>query len=256
MKLLILGGTADARAICTQLHAAGPHYELVYSVAGLVRQPQVPATVVSGGFKQLGGLTHFCQAQNIAAIVDATHPYTTTMGNTAKATSQQLSIPYWRFLRPAWQTSAGDQWRSFANSQQLLTAMQGYQRILLTLGQVSQDNLAIVQQVPQVWLRTAAKPSIALPNNVQWIKAIGPFDLADERTLLATHQIQAMASKNSGGQATSPKLTAAREQDIPVYMLQRPQQAGTTYAHIEHLLRQVQIWQETLKVTPMTLIAP
>jgi len=254
MKILILGGTADARHICAQLHQNMPALELIYSVAGLVRQPQVPATVISGGFAQHGGLSHYCQAQNIRAIVDATHPYATTMAATALASSQQLGIRHWRFLRSPWQSQAGDQWHTFSSTAGLLKAMQGYTRILLTVGQVKPTQLDLLNQVPHVWLRTAVPPSVDLPSNVQWIKAIGPFDLANEQALLQQHQIQAIASKNSGGEATSAKLTAARDQGIPVYMLQRPhikqQNSAATFTSIEHLISQVSSWQQTLTTAP------
>ena len=254
MKMLILGGTADARHICAQLHEQLPELELVYSVAGLVRQPQVPATVVSGGFRQFGGLVDYCQTNAIHAIVDATHPYATTMSATALASSQQLGLPYWRFLRTPWQPESGDQWHAYNSTDALLKAMQGYERILLTLGQVTRAELDLLSQVAQVWLRTAVQPSADLPSNVHWIKAIGPFALAAEKALLATHQIQAMASKNSGGNSTSAKLSAARDQGIPVYMLQRPQikqQSGTTtFTSIEHLISQVSTWQQTLMTAP------
>jgi precorrin-6A/cobalt-precorrin-6A reductase len=63
-----------------------------------------------------------------------------------------------------------------------------------------------------------------------------------------------MASKNSGGDSTSAKLSAARDQGIPVYMLQRPQikqQSGTTtFTSIEHLISQVSTWQQTLMTAP------
>lgn len=253
MKILILGGTADARHICAQLYQNLPELELIYSVAGLVRQPQVPATVISGGFRQHGGLSHYCQAQKIHAIVDATHPYATTMGATALISSLQLGIPYWRFLRPAWQSQAGDQWHVYSSTTELLKAMQGYERILLTVGQVNQTDLELLSQVPHVWLRTAAQPNADLPPNVQWIKAIGPFDLASEQALLQKHQIQAIASKNSGGESTSAKLSAAHDQGIPVYMLQRPQldqSDAAAYSSIEQLISQVATWQQTLMATP------
>ena len=75
MRLLILGGTADARHLASALHQTQPCLELIYSVAGLVRQPQVPATVVSGGFTQFGGLSAYCKQQNIDGIVNTTHPF-------------------------------------------------------------------------------------------------------------------------------------------------------------------------------------
>ena len=43
-----------------------------------------------------------------------------------------------------------------------------------------------------------------------------------ERSLLEKYEIEAMVSKNSGGDATYPKITAARELGIPVVMIQRP----------------------------------
>ena len=50
----------------------------------------------------------------------------------------------------------------------------------------------------------------------------GPFSLEQERQLLKDYQIQAIVSKNSGGEATYPKIIAARELGIPVVMVQRP----------------------------------
>ncbi|MDP6189238.1 MAG: precorrin-6A/cobalt-precorrin-6A reductase [Gammaproteobacteria bacterium] len=243
MNLLLLGGTADARKICALLHSQYPDARLTYSVAGLVRLPQVPAQVISGGFRQFGGLSQYCQTHNIQAIVDATHPFTTVMGATARTSAQALAIPYWRFLRPAWQSQTGDQWYNFANKQDLLQAMQGYQRVLLTLGQLRAQELGQLNQVPQVWLRTAAQPQINLPQHVQWLKAIGPFALSNEKALLQQHRIQALACKNSGGDATSAKLTAAREQGLPVYMLQRPHQEGEAYPEFAQLLSRIDIWQ-------------
>ena len=50
----------------------------------------------------------------------------------------------------------------------------------------------------------------------------GPFDLAAERALLVEHGITAIVAKNSGGEASYPKLVAARELNIPVIMVRRP----------------------------------
>ena len=54
MCLLILGGTADGRKLAEYFHQH--NVPVIYSVAGLVRQPQVDCQVVSGGFSQFGGL--------------------------------------------------------------------------------------------------------------------------------------------------------------------------------------------------------
>jgi precorrin-6A/cobalt-precorrin-6A reductase len=50
----------------------------------------------------------------------------------------------------------------------------------------------------------------------------GPFDLEQERRLLREYRIEAIVSKNSGGEATYAKVIAARELQIPIIMVQRP----------------------------------
>ena len=244
MKLLILGGTADARHLATALHQAQPGLELVYSVAGLVRHPQVPATVVSGGFSQFGGLSVYCKEQHITGIVNATHPFSTTMGNHATQACNELGLDYWRFLRPQWQQQAGDDWRFFGSTNELLNALSCYQRTLLTLGQVSPEELALLGSNQQIWLRTAVEPKHILPANVTWIKAIGPFDEANELALLQQYQIQAVASKNSGGSSTVAKLSAARVLEVPVLMLQRPTITGPVEEDFDVLFDRLNTWSQ------------
>lgn len=245
MKLLILGGTADARHLATAIHQLQPALELVYSVAGLVRQPQVPATVVSGGFSQFGGLNTYCQQQHIDGIVNTTHPFSVTMGQHAEQTCNALGLPYWRFLRPQWQQKSGDDWRLFSHTAALLRALSSYPRILLTLGQIGPAELALLNPKQHVWLRTAVKPKHPLPANVTWIKAIGPFAETDELALLQRHEIQALASKNSGGSSTEAKLSAARALKVPVFMLQRPSIMGPVEQQFDVLIDRLHTWAQT-----------
>ena len=50
MRLLLLGGTHEAKSLARDLHQRG--LPLVYSIAGLVRQPDLPCEVISGGFSR------------------------------------------------------------------------------------------------------------------------------------------------------------------------------------------------------------
>ena len=238
MTLLILGGTADGRKLADSLHRKA--VPVIYSVAGLVRMPDVNCQVVSGGFKQFGGLVEYIRRYNITAILDVTHPYAHIMTTTAMAAAKQCDISYWRFHRPAWQQQERDYWQLFQHWDDLQVALNNFNSVFLTCGQLTQQQLdGLSGDVNQQFLlRTAVKPKQQLPPNTQWLKAIGPFALDDELALMAKHAIDVLVSKNSGGEATEAKLHAARALNIPVLMLDRPtlpavEQQFTTRANCE-----------------------
>jgi precorrin-6A/cobalt-precorrin-6A reductase len=70
-------------------------------------------------------------------------------------------------------------------------------------------------------MRSIDPPDLELPNSKVLLDR-GPFSLEQERQLLRDYQIQAIVSKNSGGDATYAKIIAARELGIPIVMVQRP----------------------------------
>jgi precorrin-6A/cobalt-precorrin-6A reductase len=78
--------------------------------------------------------------------------------------------------------------------------------------------------VAGVWLMSRVaetpEPHTAPPGFV--VVGRGPFDADDELRLMAEHDIDLLVSRNSGGDATVGKITAARRRGIPVIMLERP----------------------------------
>jgi precorrin-6A/cobalt-precorrin-6A reductase len=69
----------------------------------------------------------------------------------------------------------------------------------------------------------------------------GPFSLADERSLLKEYKIDLIVSKNSGGDATYPKIIAARELGMTVVMVQRPSiPEGEKVADVESVVEWVE----------------
>ncbi len=255
-KILILGGTADGRKLAARLHQVG--FRVIYSVAGLVRMPNLDCKVVSGGFSQfaepdaahpsVAGLVSFIAQHQVSLILDSTHPYALNMSTHVTHAAEQSHIPCWRFHRPAWQAQSGDRWLSFQGWSEMLTALKSRQgTVLLTTGQLTQVELdQLLETVQQandkasseadlseqnqdvieplsIVMRTAAPSRVVLPESIHWIKAIGPFDSKHEKALLEQHQVRVVISKNSGGQSTQGKLDAARELGIEVFMLQRPE---------------------------------
>jgi precorrin-6A/cobalt-precorrin-6A reductase len=225
VKLLLLGGTADARQLAQDLHWRG--VEVIYSIAGLVRQPQLDCRVLSGGFSAQGGLQQFVAHEAIDAIMDATHPYAQRISATALAVARAGGIPLWRYQRPPWQAQAGDDWHTFEDWSELPQMLRAKRSVFFTAGQLTQ---AFVEQLQahcaaggqrQV-LRTAIQPEIELPESMTWIEDIGPFDIDSERDLFERYRVDALVSKNSGGAATAAKLEVARDRGVPVFLLRRP----------------------------------
>jgi len=60
------------------------------------------------------------------------------------------------------------------------------------------------------------------------IGARGPFALEDESHLFAENDFDVLISKNSGSEATEHKLQIARERNLPVLILKRPELPSVT----------------------------
>src|SRR5699024_4755966 len=74
VTVLILGGTAEARALAAALDRRGAAF--LSSLAGRVSRPRLPVGEVRiGGFGGPDGLAAFLTKRGVAAVVDATHPF-------------------------------------------------------------------------------------------------------------------------------------------------------------------------------------
>jgi precorrin-6A/cobalt-precorrin-6A reductase len=225
MTLLLLGGTSDARRIAQRLHERDS--DVIYSLAGLVRQPQIDCRIVSGGFTPIGGLRQFIETEKVAAILDATHPYAQQMSDTAVTVARHYGIPVWRYQRPPWHAQSADDWHDFDSWQQLVPLLLSRRSVFFSAGQLQQTFVdQLIGQLNHTnqrqALRTAIRPQIKLPQTMIWIEDIGPFDIDAERALFERFEVDTLVTKNSGGDATAAKLTVAREQGLPVFLLSRP----------------------------------
>jgi precorrin-6A/cobalt-precorrin-6A reductase len=222
-SVLILAGTAEARELAAQL-ATRPDLRVISSMAGRVPDPARPAGELRiGGFGGADGLAGWLRAENVAAVVDATHPFAQVVSAHAAAACAMTRTPLLRLLRPPWIAGPGDDWHeatSLAAAAELLPLLG--QRAFLTTGR---QGLPAFAALDQLWflIRCATPPAGPLPTARTVILARGPYDADSERAIMTQHRIDVLVTKNSGGDQTAGKLAAARALAIPVVMIRRPQ---------------------------------
>jgi precorrin-6A/cobalt-precorrin-6A reductase len=218
MRVLLLGGTGEARALAKALHS---HVDIISSLAGRVPDPALPVGPVRiGGFGGVDGLQRWLRDENIDAVVDATHPFAATMTANAAQACDALRIPHLVLARRAWDPGTAVVVTSDAEAAETV-AEQVYSRVFLTTGRSGVQ--AFTDSDAWFLIRAVTEPDGAtLPRNHQLLLSRGPYHYDDEYTLLQTHRIDVLVTKNSGGEMTRAKLDAAVALDIPVVMVARP----------------------------------
>ena len=220
-RILILGGTAEARDLARRL-VADERFEVISSLAGRTRDPIMPEGFVRvGGFGGVDGLTSYLDDEDIDLVADATHPFAAGMSSNAAAACAAAAIPCLRLERPAWTPGPGDRWTFVPDVEAAAQTVPEGAIALVTIGR-QEIGPFLKRGDVQLVLRMIEPPETALPPSSILIAARPPFTLEEERETLEAHGVTVLVTKNSGGDATVAKLTAARELGIPVIMIERP----------------------------------
>ena len=218
-RVLVLGGTGEARRLATALVAGG--VDVLSSLAGRVADPVLPPGEVRvGGFGGADGLAAWLQAHPVDAVVDATHPFAETMTASAAAAAELAGVPLLRLQRPGWTAQPGDDWRWVDSLEDAAAAVAGNDCVFLTTGR--QGLAAFAGLTAHCLVRSVDPPEPPLPARTTVVLERGPFSLDDELALLREHAVQVLVTKDSGGAMTAAKLAAARQLGIPVVVVRRP----------------------------------
>lgn len=217
MRVLLLGGTAEASAIARGL-AGDARFAVTLSYAGRTRAPMVqPVATRSGGFGGVAGLVDYLRHEGVDALVDATHPFAARMKANAANAAAQAGVPRLAVLRPPWVAGPGDDWTLVPGMAQAAAALGLVPRcVLLTVGQ--QDLAAFGP--PHRYVVRSVDPPARPPAGAIVLTGRGPFDPASELALLRHHRVEVLVTKASGG--ADGKLWAARMLGLPVVMVARP----------------------------------
>ena len=233
-RLLLLGGTTESLALAEKL-ASFPGLEVITSLAGrTVAHRLPPGEVRVGGFGGAAGLVGYLRAESIALVVDATHPFAATISRNAAQACRDTATPRLQLQRPAWAREPGDRWLDVPDMAAAAAALPDLGRtIFLAVGR--QELAAFAPAAGQRLIaRMVEAPDVS---GFEVVLARGPFALADELAFFTAAAIEAVVSKNSGGDATYAKIAAARRLGLPVVMIARPPaEAGDRAAGVDAAL--------------------
>lgn len=222
-KVLILGGTAEARQLAGKMAGDG-RFLTELSLAGRTKVPAPqPVPLRTGGFGGAEGLATYLRDHGICLLIDATHPYAARISRNAAEAARISGVPQVALRRLPWENEAGDRWTGVETIDMAVTAL-GHtpRRVFLTLGR---QELLPFEGAPQhhYLIRSVdpVEPPLAVSDAV-YLTSRGPFREADEAALLTEHKIEVIVAKNSGGPASYGKIAAARALGIEVVVIRRP----------------------------------
>jgi precorrin-6A/cobalt-precorrin-6A reductase len=222
MRVLILGGTGDARRLASLATAAG--FDVTSSLAGRTAHPTLPEGASrSGGFGGPEGLARYLRDGRFDCLVDATHPFADQISRNAAHAAALAGVPRVLLDRPGWEAVPGDRWIRALSAEDAASKLTGLaSRVFLTIGR---QELAAFAHLQRIWFlyRMIDAPERGAPRPPgRLLLDRGPFSEHVERALLQQHRIEAVVTRNSGGEETYPKIAAARVLGLPVVTIERP----------------------------------
>ena len=220
-RVLVLGGTSEARALASALVNEGR--SVVSSLAGRVSAPALPeGEVRTGGFGGADGLASYLAAEGIGAVVDATHPFAANITAHADRAGAASGVPVLRLQRPGWsahELAPTFEWVDSVGDARVTA--ERHLRPFLTTGRQQLGEFAPWRD-RYVLARVVDPPDWLVPTSWEVLQARGPYSYAAERDLMQSRRIDVLLTKDSGGPLTEAKLQAAADLGVAIVVVRRP----------------------------------
>ena len=238
-RILILGGTRDARDLAAALIAEG--YDTITSLAGVTENPVLPpGPLRRGGFGGAEGLARFIREEAISVVADATHPFAAQMSRHAHKACSMTRRPLLRLERPAWEPEPDDNWLNVHSATEAAAALSSGARALVTIGRKEIGAFMERADISGI-ARMIEPPSSELSPNWTLVLERPPFTIQSESALITHHAITHLVTKNAGGVDTYAKLAAAREARLAVVMIARPEKPDVpAFSSVKDFIRGAQ----------------
>ena len=221
MTVLLLAGTSEAKQIAAGLNVRG--IKTIASLAGATRAPKsMEVETRVGGFGGAEGFRTYMREAGISAVIDATHPYAARITKRTADICAADGIGHLHVLRPPWVPRQGDNWTEIASEDLAAKIIPKGATVFLGTGRQTLDRFAGLEGC-RVICRQIDPPTAPFPfEGGEFLIGRPPFPVEREKSLFKALGVDWIVVKNAGGDPSATKLTAARELQIPVLMIARP----------------------------------
>ncbi len=231
MKAWILGGTTEGVAL---VKSGVPCVYTAATEYGAKLAREAGAADARAARLDLGAMRALIRGEEIACVLDATHPYALEATENAARAAKECDIPYLRVLRD--ETGESAEAVSFETAAKAAEWLEGRQgNILLTTGSKELEAFASARLLPRITARVLPASDViqkceALGLSPAQIVAMqGPFSQALNEAIIKHTNAKFLVTKESGAAGgVLEKRAAARALGVTLVSIARKKENGAS----------------------------
>lgn len=225
--ILVFGGTTEGRIAVETLDEGTGHY--VYSTRGDLQKIECAhGDHIHGAMKE-SDMIDFCRSNAIRLIIDAAHPFASSLHSTVDKVSQELGIPVIRFERRYPSVDyANTVWCDDFEDSVKVMENAGIKRLLALTGVQTIKKLKPYWSSHETWFRILKRDEsfkIAIKEGFPMNRLVYYDDVSVD-SLVKAIQPDALITKESGESGGfMEKIKAAEHNGIKFFVVKRPKQS-------------------------------